>query len=170
METFRLAEAGEADEIFALYTEAARAGRENGTSHWNDDYPNREILADDLERGNLFVLEDDGRIIATVTMESVDEAEADGEPAVPPPSWTDCRACELSRLCVSPALQGRHIGERVMRLVSAQARREGYESTRHFASVVNPAARRLYERMGYRFAGESSIYGGLYRAYEMLLG
>ena len=163
MENFRLARIAEADAILALYREAAAFGKDNGSSVWDDEYPNREILDDDLAHGRLFVLEDGGAIMAAISMLEDDDIEHDDL------AWTDARYCVPVRLCVSPKLQGQGLGERMMRLLAAHAKAEGYLATRHMAAVGNLAALRLYERMGYRRMGPVAIYGGQYYAYEYLL-
>lgn len=153
----------DADEIEAIYRAVKEFGRQNGSTDWDDDYPNRAIIDEDIENRAAFVLRLDGEILAAVSMLPEDDLDDCGIP------WTPKRACVLARLCVKPNLQGRHVGEHVMRLVSEQAKREGYEATRHLASVTNPASLRLYERMGYAKLGQVHMYDTDFFAYERVL-
>ncbi len=163
MRTFRKASAEDADDILALYKSVAAKGRADGTSDWDDEYPNGEILDEDLAGGSLFVLAENGEIIAAV---SILEEELEELRNLP---WTNARACFLARLCVSPLYQGKGLGEWMMRRIGDYARDRGFAATRHIAAVVNIAANRLYARMGYRNLGPIYAFGTDFLAYEMLL-
>ena len=161
MERFRLAAMDEADEVLSLYRTAGALGRENGSSVWDDDYPNREVLMDDLAGGRLFVFEDDGLLLACVSLLEAEDIEAENLP------WTPARACVPSRLCVAPGRQGEGLGEHVMRLLAARAGIAGCTSMRLLAARANLAANRLYERMGYRRVGFVRLYEIDFFAYEL---
>jgi ribosomal protein S18 acetylase RimI-like enzyme len=163
MRSFERAVAADADFIQAMFEEAKRVGRLTGTTDWDEFYPNREILDEDIERGDLWALREDGRILAVIAL--LNEEFEEGVDV----RWADARACELARLCVDPGLQSRGIGAEMMRLVSEEAARQGYNATRHLASVYNPAALRLYRKLGYTELGPVHCYGRDYIAFERLL-
>lgn len=163
MEQFRLGRPEEADGIFAMYRAAAVRGRENGSSAWDDDYPDLRTLQEDLAQGRLLVLEEGGAILACVSLLESEEPETEGL------SWTPARACFPARLCVDPDRQGEGLGERVMRHLADHARAEGLGSIRLLAAVANPAANRLYERLGYRRTGLITLYGLEFSGYERLV-
>ncbi len=160
--TFARASVADAEKIDALYHAVKKSGRENGTTDWDDDYPNRDFIEEDIKNGFSFVLRFEGEVLAAVSI--LPEDDLDDCPI----QWTPKKACVLARLCVKPALQGRHVGEYVMRLVSAEAKHQGYEATRHLAAVANPASIRLYERMGYKKLGTAHLYDTDFYAYEMI--
>jgi ribosomal protein S18 acetylase RimI-like enzyme len=153
----------DADEIEMLYNAAKACGRENGTTDWDDDYPNRAFIDEDITNGALYTLRFNGELIATVSMLKDDDLE---ECDV---VWTQNKACVLSRLCVKPQYQKRHVGEHVMHLITDQAKKEGYLATHHLAAVANPASLRLYDRMGYNKLGKVHMYDTDFYAYEKLL-
>lgn len=160
---FSRASHADVEKIDALYHAVKKLGRENGTTDWDDDYPNRDFIEDDIKNGFSFVLRNDDEVLAAVSLLPEDDLD---ECSI---QWTPKKACVLARLCVKPALQGRHLGECVMRLVSDEAKRQGYEATRHLAAVANPASIRLYERMGYKRLGTVHLYDTEFYAYEMIL-
>lgn len=160
--TFARASVADAEKIDALYHAVKKSGRENGTTDWDDDYPNRDFIEEDIKNGFSFVLRFEDEVLAAVSI--LPEDDLDDCPI----QWTPKKACVLARLCVKPALQGRHVGEYVMRLVSAEAKLQGYEATRHLAAVANPASIRLYERMGYKKLGTTHLYDTDFYAYEMI--
>lgn len=59
----RPAKAADLPEILAVYERARRFMRENGNpNQWGDGHPAPDILRDDIEKGNLYVLETGGKI------------------------------------------------------------------------------------------------------------
>ncbi|MDX9952912.1 MAG: GNAT family N-acetyltransferase [Anaerolineae bacterium] len=161
--TFSQARLEDADAIFALYRRAMLAGRQNGSSNWDEDYPTREFLAEDLALERLFVLRAGETLVAAVSLLETDDLDAE------PLGWRDLRSSVPVRLCVAPEQQGRHIGELVMRHLMDYAKEQGYESMRLLAAVENLAANRLYTRMGFSCLGAVALYGEALRAYEKVL-
>jgi len=160
---FSRAEGSDADEIEMLYNAVKVCGRENGTTEWDDDYPSRAFIDEDIANGALYTLRFNGELIATVTMlkdDDLDECDV---------AWIQNKACVLSRLCVKPEYQKRHVGEHVMHLITAEAKKEGYLATRHLAALANLASLRLYDRMGYNRLGKVHMYDTDFYAYEKLL-
>lgn len=163
MRSFERALAADADAIHAMIEEAKRVGRANGTTDWDEDYPNRAILDEDIEKGELWALREDGQILAVIALIG-EEFEEDVDV-----QWTDAKGCMLARLCVDPTLQSRGIGAEMMRLVTEEAARQGFSATRHLASTHNPAALRLYRKLGYRELGPVHCYGSDFIAFERLM-
>ncbi len=163
MQQFRKALLEEENAIFSLYEAVKAKGREDGTSDWDEDYPNKDILREDLENGRLFVLIGHDEILATISIFEEDEPDTQSL------DWVNVKACFLVRLCVSPEHQGKGIGEKMMGNISAYARSRGFKATHHLAAKVNTAANRLYKRMGYRELGMVHLYDTDFIAYEKLL-
>lgn len=164
MRTFERARPGDAEAIERLFEAAKRIGRTNGTSVWDENYPTREFIDEDIAHGDLWMLTEDGVLVATITI--MEEDFENGLDA----GWTDVPSCVLSRLCVDPARQGQGIGAEVMRRVTEEAARQGYRATRHLTSVDNPAALRLYRKLGFRELRRVRFFGGDYIAFERLIG
>ncbi len=161
--TFRKASKDEEAAIMSLYRKAAEKGKADGSSTWDDEYPNMEILAEDLRLERLYVLEEEGKLIAAITIEEGEDPEIESLP------WTNRKSCFLVRLCVAPERQARGVGEKMMRSISERARNAGFESTHHLAATENVAANRLYVRMGYDNLGSVHLYDRDFTIYEMIL-
>ena len=163
MRAFERARPEDAEAIEKLFEEAKRVGRPNGTTDWDEFYPNRELIDEDIESGALWALREGGTILATISLLKEDfESGLDA-------GWTDVHSCILARLCVDPALQGRGVGAEMMRLVTGEAARQGYRATRHLASVNNPAALHLYRKLGYRELGRVVFEDMDFIAFEKLI-
>jgi ribosomal protein S18 acetylase RimI-like enzyme len=163
MYIFRKALLTDENDILSIYESVKEKGKIDGTSDWDEDYPNQEILKEDLKNEQAYVLISNEKIIAAITMIEEDE------PGIQSLPWVKAKACFLVRLCVSPEYQGKGIGEKMMRKISKYAKDKGFEATHHLAAIVNEAANRLYERMGYRNLGMIHMYDTDFNAYEMLL-
>jgi ribosomal protein S18 acetylase RimI-like enzyme len=135
--------------VVRLIATCTHTMREHGIDQWDDLYPNEEIITRDVDSGSLYVLEQDDRCLAAVSLNQEQDAAYQtvhwfgGEPAL-----------VVHRLCVDPAHQGNGIGNRVMAFAEAHAKQQFYVSIRLDAYTGNPRAVRLYERRGYRKAGQ----------------
>lgn len=121
-----------------------------GIEQWDDVYPTRETVETDVQRGALYVLEDDERrCVASVALDET-QAEEYGSLA-----WTgEEPALVVHRLCVDPEAQGRGHAHRLMEFAELHAARSGYASVRLDAYTGNPRSVELYRRRGYREVGQ----------------
>jgi ribosomal protein S18 acetylase RimI-like enzyme len=78
-------------------------------------------------------------------------------------------AAVVHRLCIDPACQQKGYGMQAMQLAEAALKEQGYRSVRLDAFSQNPYALRLYERLGYRRAGEALYRKGLFYLLEKCL-
>lgn len=63
MTKIRKAEAGDLNRIMEIYAFARRFMAESGNpNQWVNGYPERELIEQDIEKGDLYVMEADGRI------------------------------------------------------------------------------------------------------------
>ena len=99
--TIELASPQDVDAIWALYRSLLR--EPYGT--WDEDYPSREIVEEDLANNDVLVLRlPEGGIGVAIVVEKSEEFEADV------PWYPDVtRWCALGRLGVAHGLQGRGI-------------------------------------------------------------
>jgi putative acetyltransferase len=75
-------------------------------------------------------------------------------------------AGELHRLYVRPDLRRRGLGERLIRLAEDHARERGAGEIFFWSDTRFTAAHRLYERLGYRRAGETRALGDVSSSVE----
>ena len=150
--TIRLAAAADVDAVAAIY-ERIHTEEEAGRASigWvRGVYPTRATAQAALETGSLYVLEEDGAILAAAKIDGnqVDcYREADWHyPAA------DSEVLVLHTLVVDPQAGGRGCGKAFVAFYEAEARRRGCKALRIDTNEKNAAARRLYARLGYREA------------------
>ena len=130
---------------------------QNDTIGWKKGvYPADDFLRESLERGELYLLTEDGALAASVVLNSACNPGYDGAP------WTvDCTPEEVlipHALAVDPSLQGRGLGRRLVRELFALARSQGKKAVRLDILGTNAGAERLYTGMGFRFVQARTLF------------
>lgn len=147
---FRKAALSELEQIFAMFGRAAADLKKRGIDQWDKHYPNREILREDIHKGEMFVgVDADGEILsAFVLNQDADEDYQNGDwqyPAVQ--YWV------AHRLCVDPRCQGSGIGRETMLQMEKLAEEYGAQTVRLDVFSQNLRAFHLYEKLGYQTVG-----------------
>lgn len=133
------------DAVCALVADAVRRMRDMGIDQWDEVYPARSHLEEDIQRGELYLAYRDDILTGIFVLNKrMDEAYHAARWQYPAQE-----ACVLHRLCVAPAAQGRGTATVLMGEVRRIAREKGYGSMRLDVFTLNPAARRLYEKDGF---------------------
>ncbi|PKM73323.1 MAG: GNAT family N-acetyltransferase [Firmicutes bacterium HGW-Firmicutes-16] len=146
---FRKATIEELDAVFQVFRDAIAEMDRNGIPQWDERYPDREILTEDISKNELFVGTIGGEIASVFVLNSeCDEEYENGEW-----QYSDDSFCVIHRLCVNPKFQNRGIGLETMRHIEAELKKEGAESVRFDAFTLNPYALRLYDKLGYKKVG-----------------
>ena len=158
----RKANAADLDGVAAVY-EAIHDEEEAGKVEigWvRGVYPTRATAEASLERGDLYVLEDDGAILgaAIINQTQVDRYyDMVWEHALP-----DEKVCVLHTLVIDPAAAGKGYGTAFVRYYEDLALRSGWPELRLDTNARNTAARRLYARLGYTEVGSSqTVFNGI---------
>lgn len=115
-------------------------------------YPTEDTAREALDRGELFVLEEDGRILAAAKINQEQVPEYVQAP------WRYAEVPEeevmvLHTLVVDPAQAGKGAGSAFVAFYEDYAREHGCKYLRMDTNVKNRAARRLYAHLGYWEAG-----------------
>ena len=162
---FRRAGTDDLDALVALYGAAAQDMREKGIDQWDEYYPDREILAEDVESGDMTLGLLDGQLACAYVV------NREYEPEYELGAWehTEGDFCVLHRLCVNPEMQGRGLARQAMARMEKTALEQGFDSVRLDVFSQNLHAQRLYERLGYRRTGEVRFRKGIFYLMEKKL-
>ena len=141
------------DAIDAIYQDI-HTGEEAGrtTIGWvRSVYPTRTTAEASIRAGDMFVLEEDGQIVAAarINQEQVPEYANCPWAADAPPE----RVMVLHTLVVSPAHSGKGYGSRFVAYYEDYARAHDCPYLRMDTNARNQAARALYARLGYQEPG-----------------
>ena len=111
-------------------------------------YPTREVAENSIRLREMYVMEQDGEIIACGRINRCQGPEYDN--AVWSFEADDDSVLVLHTLVVSPKAKGRGYGTRFVAFYEDMARRLGCTALRIDTNAVNTAARALYKKLGYR--------------------
>ena len=155
----RIVPASEEDreELLALYK--AQVGKE--FCPWTEEYPDNETIDSDLARNALFVMREEDRIIASVSIdEDEDVAGLDcWNPAIAP-------AGELARLAVLPDKQGKGIAKQMLKFGMNVLKERGCKGIHFLVDKYNKKAIRSYASFGFTVVGECHLFGQDFWCYE----
>ena len=123
-------------------------------------YPVRTTAEAALERGDLFVLEEDGTILGAGIINQLQVDVYEGAP------WehaaADDEVCVLHTLVISPKAAGRGLGKQFIAYYETYARDHSCPELRIDTNVKNIRARRMYEKLGYReIAVVPTVFNGI---------
>ncbi len=148
--------------VVKLYDEAHDA-EERGriTTGWvRGVYPVRATAEAALQRGDLFVMEEDNQIYGTALINQLQVdcyAGAAWEYQVP-----DTQVCVLHTLVISPKKAGRGLGSEFVRFYEQYALEHGWRELRLDTNAINTRARALYRKHGYREIGiVPTVFNGI---------
>ena len=146
----RKAEIKDLDAVDCLYQEIHDA-ESTGlvTTGWiREIYPVRATAEAALERDDLFVLEENGRILGSGIINQLQVDVYEGAP------WkyhiSDEQVCVLHTLVISPAARGKGYGRAFIRFYEDYALQHGYTELRIDTNERNMAARAMYSKYDYQ--------------------
>lgn len=140
----RLAEISDLSQLKDVFTEITAEMTRNCGEIWNEYYP-CELFEEDIERGELYVLDDNGTIAAAYVLCGTNEAEEYIE-------WQDKKAKVLyiDRFGVNVNYQRRGIAGTMLRFAADIAREKNAAYVRLFVVDRNIPAINLYEKNGFK--------------------
>lgn len=159
------AELSDIDAIMACIADAQRFLARLGVDQWQDGYPTKEIIEQDILRGESFVMTEDGKVIATAVISFT------GEPtySVIEGSWSaDIPYGVIHRLAVRDSGRG-GVARRFFSYAEAMAEANGYGCIRVDTHSDNRVMLHLLEELGYARCGVITLTSGAKRvAFEKI--
>ncbi len=156
---------GDREEIAAMVRQAVISLNQTGIPQWDEVYPSAADIDADIEKRQLYVVRAGGAIAGIITLNQ--ECDPDYQNG----QW-EYRGADfmvVHRLIVSPAVQGQGIGTKIMRMAEEMLAENGMKSVRLDAFTQNPYSLRLYEKLGYRVAGEARWRKGRFYLMEKVI-
>ena len=148
------------EEIMALYK--AQLGRE--LCPWDEYYPSNETIDADFARDGLFVLKEDGKIKAAISIDEDEEVNR-------LPCWDEALLPEgeLARLAVLPEEQNKGIARVMLKHGMEELKRRGCNGIHILVGKYNTKTIRSYAVFGFNEVGECHLYEQDFLCYEKKL-
>ena len=164
--TFRQAAENDIDGIMTIIRQAVSQMLREGKHQWDDTYPQRCHIADDIARGCGYVMTCGGRLAAYGAV------VFSGEPAYNSirGQWlSDGRYVVLHRLAVADGMKGQGVAERFMAEVEKMAAERGVHSFKVDTNHDNTRMQKVLNKLGFTYCGTVSYEKGDRMAYEKML-
>ncbi len=159
----------EIDEILVLTKACGKHMRDNGIDQWDENYPDRDSISNDLRTETLFAYRENGEILGVVVLNETQDEEY-GQ--IQWSTGDDDRNLVVHRLAVRPDHQGKGIARKLMDFAEEFALKQGYDAIRLDTFSQNPRNQRFYLNRGYTDLGPVSLKyrdDFPYFCYELLL-
>jgi len=161
MTRIRPAHIQELDVLHGIVRDATRHMDEQEIPQWDEIYPNKLILKDDIEKQQIHVIETEGRVAGLIVINE------DQSPEYADVPWKySGRVLVIHRLTIGPTYQRRGLATLLMDFAEETAATNKYDCIRLDAFTRNPAAFTLYDNRGYRRAGTVRFRKGEFFCYE----
>lgn len=121
--------------------------------NWNDNYPNRSQVEEDLKLENLYVAEKNGQILGSIVLTSCVDKGYDNL------FWKGRNPLVIHRLVVSKNSVRCGIGNFLMKFCEEKAKNLNFDSLRLDTSEHNIRAQNLYTKLSYERRGIIELSG-----------
>ncbi len=148
---FRKTEEEDKEQVISLWRDAQAYFREQGIDQWQDGYPDRERLDQDVANKASYVLEEEGRVLATAYI-SV-ETEPDYCKIYEGKWFTKGPYGVIHRIAVTPFAKGKGLAGRLVAEAARSCREQGAVSLRVDTHQDNRPMRRMLEKNGFLYCG-----------------
>jgi len=140
----------EIKDILAITQACAQKMQENGIFQWNEHYPSDAAFKKDVEREELYAVEENGKILGAIVISTFMDEE------YVPIKWLtpNGKSTYIHRLCVHPEQQGKGLAQQLMDYAEGYSRDNGFLSVRLDTFSQNQRNQRFYEQRGYQKLGD----------------
>lgn len=141
--------------IFEIFVECKRSLEKENIFQWTEQYPALHHIADDIQNGFLYSMNNEGKSLGVIHISNIEE------PEYKTVVWSDSNGTCLviHRLAVHPENQKQGLAGNLMDFAENVAIESGYTSIRLDVYSGNERALRFYENRGYQKRGEVNFSG-----------
>ena len=158
----RRANSQDLNEIMILIRSCTHHMETQEIHQWDEIYPDEGTIKNDIEKQQLYLLEEAGHICGIIAINEYQE------PQYKSINWKfQGKTLVVHRLAIEPSCQRKGYARMLMQFAQKIAKEEHYENIRLDAFIHNPAAVALYEKLGYRTAGTVTFRKGDFFCFEI---
>ena len=165
---FRIATASDKDKIMEIIKQAQEYLKIKGVDQWQDNYPNLNIIKDDIDKRKSYVLEENGTIVATVAVSFNDEKTYD---KIYNGKWiTENDYAVIHRIAVANNYKGKRISSEILAHIEKMCLQKNVHSIKVDTHEQNESMRKMLSNNGFRYCGIIYLEIGNERvAYEKVI-
>jgi len=165
---FRKADFSELDSIMKIVHQAQDFLKKLNINQWQNGYPTREIVSQDIENGNAYLLTDDKKVMAVVTVLFSKEPTYD---VIYEGKWlTEGEYSVVHRLAVDSQFKKKGIATSVLEEIDTMTLQKGIHSIKVDTHEDNIPMQKLLQKNGFVYCGVIYLLDGNKRiAFEKIL-
>lgn len=153
-------------EIWKILQQSIERRRIDGSTQWQDGYPNLSTVENDIEKEFNYVLTLNEKIIATAALIFNDEPTYD----VIDGAWlTNGDFLVVHRVGVSDEVAGKGYATKLFQIFEEFAKENEVYSMKVDTNFDNLAMLKILEKLGYTYCGEIQVRDGARKAFEKVL-
>jgi len=163
---FRKAATGDIPAVWEILQQSIKRRKQDGSAQWQDGYPNLETVKTDVEKGQNYILIQNGKIIVTAavifnfepTYEEIDGA------------WlTSGDFMVVHRVGIADEAAGKGFAQKLFRILEDFAIENQIYSIKIDTNFDNLPMLKILEKLGYNYCGEIQVRDGKRKAFEKVL-
>ncbi|AWI03445.1 N-acetyltransferase [Clostridium drakei] len=141
-------------EIMQIIKETIAEMRTYNNTQWDENYPQEKDFMKDIQKGDLYVAEREGKLVAFVCINKVEPVEYNGL------NWSLKEECMVvHRMAVNPNYRRSGIGTELMKFVDELALANNIRYLKTDTYSINTKMNALFKKCGYDLVGEMSFLG-----------
>lgn len=164
--TLRKAEIEDKNIIWEILQQAIERRRKDGSTQWQNGYPNPDTVESDIAKGFGYVLTVDGEVAVYAALILNDE-----------PAYSSIEGAWLSngefvvvhRVAVDEKFAGQGLVKKLFDHIEDFARSHDIQSVKVDTNFDNLAMLKILESKGYSYCGEVYLSGGVRKAFEKIV-
>ena len=167
IKSVRLATSNDQESIWDILKHAIELRRQQGSTQWQDGYPNPETVAIDIEKqqGFVFLAQDDSILAYAAIIKNNEPAYDTIEGA-----WlTDGDFMVVHRVAVSKHVLGKGLAKEIFEKIEDYVREQNIASIKVDTNYDNIAMLKTLDKLGYQYCGEVYFRGSPRKAFEKIL-
>lgn len=164
--TFRKAVNADTGTIWNILQAAIQRRKEDGSNQWQDGYPNPEVVQNDIDKGQGFLL------LAGTEPAGYCAIIINDEPAYQhiEGTWlTQGDYLVLHRIAIAEAYLGKGLAREILKQAEGLALAQNIKSIKADTNFDNPGMLHLFKKLGYQYCGEVHFRGSARKAFEKVL-
>jgi len=163
----RKAKPNELNQIMEVYQSCVKGMIELGIDQWDESYPNKEVIKNDLEIGDYYIGILNDEIVSGIKIDTKQD------PTYLTIDWEDKsnNFMVVHRLSSKTSVWNQGVGKQMMEFAENLAKENGCVSMRLDTYVNNPKAIAFYIRLGYKQLGHINLkpHKDIYFCFEKIL-
>jgi len=165
---FRIATISDINRIMDIIRQAQEYLRNKGVDQWQDNYPNLNIIRDDIEKRKGYVLEKDGQVVATVAISFSDEKTYE---KIYEGKWiTENEYAVIHRIAVDNNFKGKRLSSEIIAQVEKMCLQSDIYSIKVDTHKQNESMKKMLSNNGFQYYGIIFLEDGSERvAYEKVI-